>query len=245
MLLQGAGGILGASLPEGGGGGGEMPTLVLLDPALGASATLLQRALGPGFSVVVGAPPAGMAPPAHYVVVTTAADAAVVAQVRRAFAGAALLVVTGGAAPGHDPARAAAFFTAGADTIITSMSVPELAAHVQAHARRFTAGETPPAPRPAARPAGRDRVLARLAGAKRRLAVAAVAGFTVLAGTVAWAGARGSDTAGATTTDGGDGGVTRQLTPQGPDRFFDGRGGYGFGGSGGQGGPAAGSSGAS
>jgi hypothetical protein len=245
MLLQGAGGILGASLPE---GGREMPTLVLLDPALGPSATLLRRALGPGFSVVVGAPPAGMAPPAHYVVVTTAADAAVVAQVRQAFAGAALLVVTGGAAPEHDPGRAAAFFSAGADTIITSMSVPELAAHVQAHARRFTAAETAPpprpAPRPAARPAGRDQVLARLAGAKRRLAVAAVAGFTALAGTVAWAGARGSDTAGATTSDGGDGGVTRQLTPQGSDRFFDGRGGYGFGG-GGQGGPAAGSSGAS
>jgi hypothetical protein len=245
MVLQGAGGILGASLPE---GGREMPVLVLLDPELGASATLLQRALGPGFSVVVGAPPAGTASPAHYVVVTTAADAAVVAQVRQAFAGAALLVVTGGAAPEHDPGRAAAFFSAGADTIITSMSVPELAAHVQAHVRRFTAGETPPpappAPRPAARPVGRDQVLARLAGAKRRLAVAAVAGFTALAGTVAWAGARGSDTAGA-TTDGGDGGVTRQLTPQGPDRFFDGRGGYGFGGSGGQGGPAAGSSGAS
>jgi hypothetical protein len=88
-------------------------------------------------------------------------------------------------------------------------------------------------------------VLARLTGAKRRLAVAALAGFTALAGTVAWVGARGSDTAGATTSDGGDGGVTRRLTPQGPDRFFDGRGGYGFGGGGGQGGPAAGSSGAS
>jgi hypothetical protein len=249
-LLQGAGGILGASLPE---GGREMPVLVLLDPALGASAALLQRALGPGFSVVVGAPPAGMAPPARYVVVTTAADAAMVAQVRQAFAGADLLVVAGGAAPEHDPGRAAAFFTAGADTIVTSMSVPELAAHLQAHARRFTAGDTgpPPQPRPraAARPSGRDQVVARLAGAKRRLAVAAVAGFTALAGTVAWAGARGSDTAGATTTDsGGDGGVTRQLTPQGPDRFFDGRGGggsFGDGGDGGQGGPAAGSSGAS
>jgi hypothetical protein len=252
MLLQGAGGILGASLPE---GGREMPVLVLLDPALGASATLLQRALGPGFSVVVGTPPAGIAPPARYVVLTTAADAAVVAQVRQAFAGADLLVVAGGAAPEHDPGRAAALFTAGADTIVSSMSVPELAAHVQAHARRFTAGDTAPPPRPspeprprpAARPAGRDQVLARLAGAKRRLAVAAVAGFTALAGTVAWAGARGSDTAGATTTDGGDGGVTRQLTPQGPDRFFDQGGGYSFGGSdgGGQGGPAAGSSGAS
>jgi hypothetical protein len=75
--------------------------------------------------------------------------------------------------------------------------------------------------------------------------VAAVAGFTALAGTVAWAGARGSDTAGATATT--DGGVTRQLTPQGPDRFFDQGGGYSFGGSdgGGQDGPAAGSSGAS
>jgi hypothetical protein len=31
-------------------------------------------------------------------------------------------------------------------------------------------------------------VLARLAGARRRLAVAAVAAFTALAGTVAWAG---------------------------------------------------------
>jgi hypothetical protein len=91
-------------------------------------------------------------------------------------------------------------------------------------------------------------VLARLAGAKRRLAVAAVAAFTALAGTVAWAGERGSDTTGATTTGGGDAGVTRQVTPQGPDRFFGGSGGgYGFGGSagGGQGGPAAGSSGAS
>jgi hypothetical protein len=230
-----------------------MPVLVLLDPALGGSATLLQQALGPGFSVVVGAPPDGMAPPAHYVVVTTAADAAVVAQVRQAFAGADLLVVTAGAAPEHDPRPAAAFFTAGADAVLTSMSVPELAAHVQAHARRFTTGETapPPAPRPrpAARPSGRDQVLARLSGTKRRLVVAAVAGFTALAGTVAWAGTRGSDTAGATTDSSGDGGVTRQLTPQqGPDRFFDrGGGGYSFGGSAGdsQGGPAAGSSGAS
>ena len=96
MLLQGAGGTLGPSLPE---GGREMPVLVLLDPALGASATLLQRALGPGFSVVVGAPPAGTAPPARYLVVTAAADAATVAQVRQAFAGADLLVVAGGAAP--------------------------------------------------------------------------------------------------------------------------------------------------
>jgi hypothetical protein len=234
-----------------------MPVLVLLDPALGGSATLLQQALGPAFSVVVGAPPAGMAPPAHYVVATTAADAAVVAQVRQAFPAADLLVVTGGAAPEQDPGLAATFFTAGADAVLTSLSVPELAAHVQAHARRFTTSAPAPAPapqprpqpRPAARPSGREQVLARLSGAKRRLAVAAVAAFTALAGTVAWAGARGSDTAGATTTDsGGDGGVTRQLTPQGPDRFFDGSGGdYGFGGrdGGSQGGPAAGSSGAS
>jgi hypothetical protein len=226
-----------------------MPVLVLLDPALGASAPLLRRALGSAFSVAVGDPPEGMAPPERYLVVTSAADAAVVAQVRQAFAGADLLVVAAGAASEHDPARAAAFFTAGADTILSSMSVPELAAHVQAHARRFTGGTAPPpqpGPRPAARPSGREQVLARLGGAKRRLAVAAVAGFTALAGTVAWAGARGSDTAGA-TTDGGDGGVTRQLTPQGQDRFFDGRGGgYSFGGDGGgQGGPAAGSSGAS
>jgi len=77
--------------------------------------------------------------------------------------------------------------------------------------------------------------------------VAAVAAFTALAGTVAWAGERGSDTAGA-TTGGGDAGVIRRVTPQGPDRFFDGSGGgYGFGGSAGgsKGGPAAGSSGAS
>jgi len=77
--------------------------------------------------------------------------------------------------------------------------------------------------------------------------VAAVAAFTALAGTVAWAGERGSDTAGA-TTGGGDAGVIRQVTPQGPDRFFDGSGGgYGFGGSAGgrKGGPAAGSAGAS
>jgi hypothetical protein len=223
-----------------------MPVLVLLDPALGGSATLLQQALGPAFSVVVGTPPAGMAPPAHYVVATTAADAAAVAQVRQAFPAADLLVVTGGAAPEPDPRQAAAFFTAGADAILTSMSVPELAAHVQARARRFTPGGPAPAPQPqpAARPSGREQVLARLSGAKRRLAVAAVAAFTALAGTVAWAGARGSDTAGTTT----DGGVTRQLTPQGPDRFFDGSGGdYGFGGQdgGSQGGPAAGSSGAS
>jgi hypothetical protein len=223
-----------------------MPVLVLLDPALGGSATLLQQALGPAFSVVVGTPPAGMAPPAHYVVATTAADAAAVAQVRQAFPAADLLVVTGGAAPEPDPRQAAAFFTAGADAILTSMSVPELAAHVQARARRFTPGGPAPAPQPqpAARPSGREQVLARLSGAKRRLAVAAVAAFTALAGTVAWAGARGSDT----TDSGGDGGVTRQLTPQGPDRFFDGSGGdYGFGGQdgGSQGGPAAGSSGAS
>ena len=227
-----------------------MPVLVLLDPALGGSATLLQQALGPAFSVVVGRPPAGMAPPAHYVVATTAADAAAVAQVRQAFPAADLLVMTGGAAPEPDPRQAAAFFTAGADAILTSMSVPELAAHVQARARRFTPGGPAPAPQPqpAARPSGREQVLARLSGAKRRLAVAAVAAFTALAGTVAWAGARGSDTAGTTTDSSGDGGVTRQLTPQGPDRFFDGSGGdYGFGGQdgGSQGGPAAGSSGAS
>jgi hypothetical protein len=229
-----------------------MPVLVLLDPALDGSATLLRQTLGPAFSVVVGPPPAGMAPPAHYVVATTAADAAVVAQVRQAFPAADLLVVAGGAAPEPDPGLAAAFFTAGADAILTSMSVPELAAHVQARARRFTPAATAPAPqqrpRPAARPSGREQVLARLSGAKRRLAVAAVAAFTALAGTVAWAGAGGSDAAGATTDSSGDGGVTRQLTPQGPDRFFDGGGDYGFGGSdsgGSQSGPAAGSSGAS
>ena len=42
MVLQGARGILGASLLE---GGREMPVLVLLDPALGGSATLLYRVL--------------------------------------------------------------------------------------------------------------------------------------------------------------------------------------------------------
>jgi hypothetical protein len=225
-----------------------MPVLVLLDPALDGSATLLRQALGPAFSVVVGAPPAGMAPPAYYVVATAAAGAAVVAQVRQAFPAADLLVVTGGAAPEPDPRQAAAFFTAGADAILTSMSVPELAAHVQARARRFTPDGPAPAPQPAVRPSGREQVLARLSGAKRRLAVAAVAAFTALAGTVAWAGARGSDAADATTDSSGDGGVTRQLTPQGPDRFFDGGGDYGFGGQdggGSQGGPAAGSSGAS
>jgi hypothetical protein len=248
MVLQGARGILGASLLE---GGWEMPELVLLDPALGGSATLLRRALGPAYSVVVGAPPAGMAPPARYVVVTAADGAGPVAQVRQAFPGADLLVVAGGAAFERDPGLAAAMFGAGADAVLTSMSVPELAAHVRAHARRFATGgidpSPEPGPRPAARPSGGEQVLARLAGAKRRLAVAAVAAFTALAGTVAWAGERGSDTAGA-TTGGGDAGVTRQLTPQGPDRFFDGSGGgYGFGGSvgGSQGGPAAGSSGAS
>jgi hypothetical protein len=251
-LLQGAPGILGASLPE---GGREMPVLVLLDPALGGSATLLQRALGPAFSVVVGAPPAGMAPPPGYVVVTKAANARLVAQVRQAFPGADLLVVAGGAAPEQDPGLAAAMLGAGADAVLGSMSVPELAARVWTHARRFATGGTDPSPepgpeprpRPGARPAGREQVLARLAGAKRRLAVAAVAAFTALAGTVAWAGERGSNTAGA-TTGGGDAGVTRQATPQEPDRFFDGGGGgYGFGGggAGSQGGPAAGSSGAS
>jgi hypothetical protein len=248
MVLQGARGILGASLLE---GGREMPVLVLLDPALGGSATLLRQALGPAFSVVVGAPPAGMAPPARYLVVTAADGAGPVAQVRQAFPGAALLAVAGGAAPERHPGLAAAMFGAGADAVLTSTSVPELAAHVRAHARRFATGGTDPSPepkpgpRPVARPSGREQVLARLSGAKRRLAVAAVAAFTALAATVAWAGERGSDTAGATT--GGDAGVTRQVTPQGPDRFFDGSGGgYGFGGSAGsQGGPAAGSSGAS
>jgi hypothetical protein len=249
MVLQGARGILGASLLE---GGWEMPELVLLDPALGGSATLLRRALGPAYSVVVGAPPAGMAPPARYVVVTAADGAGPVAQVRQAFPGADLLVVAGGAAFERDPGLAAAMFGAGADAVLTSTSVPELAAHVRAHARRFATGGTDPSPepkpgpRPVARPSGREQVLARLSGAKRRLAVAAVAAFTALAATVAWAGERGSETAGA-TTGGGDAGVTRQVTPQGPDRFFDGSGGgYGFGGSAGsQGGSAAGSSGAS
>ena len=245
MVLQGARGILGTSLPE---GGREMTVPVLLDPALGGGATLLQRALGPAFSVVVGAPPAGMAPPARYVVVTAADGAGLVAQVRQAFPGADLLVVAGGAASERDPGPAAAMFGAGAVAGLTSRSVPELAAHVRAHARRFATGGTDPSPepepgpRPVARPSGREQVLARLAGAKRRLAVAAVAAFTALAGTVAWAGARGSDPG--APTGGGDAGVARQLTPQGPDRFFDGSGGgYGFGGS--QGGPAAGSSGAS
>jgi hypothetical protein len=248
MVLQGARGILGASLLE---GGREMPVLVLLDPALGGSATLLRQALGPAFSVVVGAPPAGMAPPARYLVVTAADGAGPVAQVRQAFPGADLLAVAGGADPERHPGLAAAMFGAGADAVLTSTSVPELAAHVRAHARRFATGgtgpspEPKPGPRPVARSSGREQVLARLSGAKRRLAVAAVAAFTALAATVAWAGERGSDTAGATT--GGDAGVTRQVTPQGPDRFFDGSGGgYGFGGSAGsQGGPAAGSSGAS
>jgi hypothetical protein len=213
MVLQGARGILGASLLE---GGREMPVLVLLDPAFGGSATLLRRALGPAYSLVVGTPPAGMAPPARYVVVTAADGAGLVAQVRQAFPGADLLVVAGGAAPERDPGLAAAMFGAGADTVLTSMSVPELAAHVRAQARRFATGGTDPSPepepepkpgpRPAARPSGREQVLARLAGAKRRLAVAAVAAFTALAGTVAWAGERGSDTAGATTTGGGDAG---------------------------------------
>jgi hypothetical protein len=249
MVLQGARGILGASLLE---GGREMPVLVLLDPALGGSATLLRQALGPAFSVVVGAPPAGMAPPARYLVVTAADGAGAVAQVRQVFSGADLLVVAGGAAPERDPGLAAAMFGADADAVLTSTSVPELAAHVRAHARRFATGgtdlspEPKPGPRPVARPSGREQVLGRLSGAKRRLAVAAVAAFTALAATVAWAGERGSDTAGA-TTGGDDAGVTRQVTPQGPDRFFDGSGGgYGFGGSSGsQGGPAAGSSGAS
>ena len=249
MVLQGARGILGASLLE---GGREMPVLVLLDPALGGSATLLRQALGPAFSVVVGAPPAGMAPPPRYLVVTAADGAGAVAQVRQAFSGADLLVVAGGAAPARDPGLAAGMYGAGADAVLTSMRVPELAAHVRAHARRFATGGTDPSPepkpgpRPVARPSGREQVLARLSGAKRRLAVAAVAAFTALAATVAWAGERGSETAGA-TTGGDDAGVTRQVTPQGPDRFFDGSGGgYGFGGSSGsQGGPAAGSSGAS
>jgi hypothetical protein len=250
MVLQGARGILGASLLE---GGREMPVLVLLDPALGGSATLLRQALGPAFSVVVGAPPAGMAPPARYLVVTAADGAGPVAQVRQAFPGADLLVVAVGGGHERDPGLATAMFDAGADAVLTSMSVPELAVHVRAHARRFATGGTDPSPeptprpRPVARPSGREQVLARLSGAKRRLAVAAVAAFTALAATVAWAGERGSDTAGA-TTGGGDAGVTRQATPQGPDRFFDGSGdGYGFGGSAGdsQGGPAAGSSGAS
>jgi hypothetical protein len=88
-------------------------------------------------------------------------------------------------------------------------------------------------------------VLARLSGAKRAVAVAAVTGFAALVGTVAWAGARGSSAPAAAA--GGGAGVTRQTTPQGPDGFFDDGGGYGFGGraGAGQGWPAAGSSGAS
>jgi hypothetical protein len=53
-VLQGARGILGTSFVQ---RRREMPVLVLLDPALGATATLLRQALGPGFSVAVGSPP--------------------------------------------------------------------------------------------------------------------------------------------------------------------------------------------
>ena len=100
MVLQGARGILGTSLPE---GGREMTVPVLLDPALGGGATLLQRALGPAFSVVVGAPPAGMAPPARYVVVTAADGAGLVAQVRQAFPGPTCWSWPAGAPPSRTP----------------------------------------------------------------------------------------------------------------------------------------------
>lgn len=231
-----------------------MPVLVLLDPVLGGAAMLLRQALGPTFGVAVGSLPAGAAWPARYVVVAAATDPASVAQLRHAFPGADLLVVTGTAAPEHDQRLVAGIFAAGADDVLSSMSVPELAARVKVGGRRLTADLSQPAvpagsrPSPRrqsrTRPSGREQVLARLSSAKRSLAVAAVAGFTALIGMVGWAGARGS-TAPDTTNSGGQASVQRQLTPQGPDGFFDG-GGYGFGGVGGdQGGPAAGSSGAS
>lgn len=232
-----------------------MPVLVLLDPALDGAAMQLRQALGPAFWVAVGSLPAGAAWPARYVVVAAAADPASVGRLRHAFPGADLLVVTGTAAPEHDPRLVAGIFAAGASDILSSMSVPELAARVKVRGRRLTAGLSQPAvpawsgPSPRrqsrTRPSGREQVLGRLSSAKRSLAVAAVAGFTALIGMVGWAGARGS-TAPDTTNSGGQASVQRQLTPQGPDGFFGGGGGYGFGGVGGdQGGPAAGSSGAS
>jgi uncharacterized membrane protein YgcG len=230
-----------------------MPVLVLLDPALGAAAALLRQVLGPAFWVAVGSLPAGAAWPERYVVVATAADPALVARLRHDFPRADLLVVTGAATPEHDPPLVAGILAAGADDVLTSMSVPELAAWVRG--RRLTAGQNQPAapagsrpsprPRPGSRPSGRQQVLARLSSAKRSLAVAAVAGFTALIGMVGWAGARGSSTPDA-TNGGGQASVHRQVTPQGPDGFFGGGGSYGFGGgSGDQSGPAAGSSGAS
>jgi hypothetical protein len=230
-----------------------MPVLVLLDPALGAAATLLRQVLGPAFWVVVGSLPAGAAWPERYVVVATAADPALVTRLRHDFPRADLLVVTGAAAAEHNPRLVAGILAAGADDVLTSMSVPELAAWVRG--RRPTAGQNQPAvpqgsgpsprPRPGTRPSGRQQVFGRLSSAKRNLAVAAVAGFTALVGVVGWAGARGSSTPDA-TNGGGQASVQRPVTPQGPDGFFGGTGGYGFGGgSGDQSGPAAGSSGAS
>jgi hypothetical protein len=240
--------------------GAGTPALVLLDPALGSAATLLQQALGPGFRVVVGSLPAGAVWPLRYVVVLAAADATLVAEVRGRCPAADLLVVTGGIAPGDDPRLVAAIRAAGADDLLTSTSVGELAAKAEALVRRWPAAGAPgaappparqlgatPGPLTAARPSARGQALVRLASAKRTAAVAAVAAFTALVGAVAWAGARGADAA----APSGGGGVTQRATPQGPDGFFggQGQGGYQFGTpqgpAGGSGSPAAGSSGAS
>ena len=242
------------------------PVLVLLDPALRSVAGILQQALGPGFGVAVGLLPPGTAWPGRYaVVVLDTADPGWLAAERGRYPGADLLAVTGAPAADRDPGLVPALFAAGADDVLTWLSVPELAARVKALARA-RAGQRPPATRshppadplragggrPGRSPTGRVRsqVLARLAGAKRRVAVGAVAAFALLVGVVTVVGARGSDASTA-----GQGGVTtRQLAPDGSEGsddsggFFGGQGGYGFGDPGSGGGsslPSAGSSGAS
>jgi hypothetical protein len=127
---------------------------VLLDPALGPAGALLQQALGPWFAVG-RLPRDGTWTGWSGVVVLATADAGEVAAARRRVPGADLLVVTGGMTPAADPRPLAAISAAGADGVLASLSVGELAARVRELAGRR------PAPRAAAPPAGTSAASAR------------------------------------------------------------------------------------
>ncbi len=217
---------------------------VLLDPSLGWVAAGLRQELGPQFTVVVppAPPPASAAPPRLLLAVLATTDPATVAWHRRRNPRAGLLVVSIDAARGLDPGVAGRILDAGADDVLASMSIRELAARLQALARRLLppAGPSAPGHTPAAiggrLPSARAQVLARLARTRQAIAVGAIAAFAALAGLVSWGVAHGPATA-APTQD-GTGVTTRPLAPQGDDGFFDGQGrdgGYGFGASPGSG----------
>jgi hypothetical protein len=122
------------------------PVLVLLDPGLRSVAGILQQALGPGFGVAVGLLPPGTPWPGRYaVVVLDTADPGWVAAERGRYPGADLLAVTGAPAADHDPGLVPALFGAGADDVLTWLSVPELAARVKALARQRTGAAVPAA----------------------------------------------------------------------------------------------------